>query len=211
VPLRGPALIARAAATLDLLSLGRFELGLGAGAFWDGIVAMGGRRLGPGQSVDALEEAIDVIRMLWDVEESSPAQFEGSYYRLEGAARGPAPVHDIRIWIGAYKPRMLELVGRKGGGWLPSEPYLQRGDLTAGNARIDAAARQAGRDPTEIRRLLNVVPQLESPARWAAELAQLALDEGISTFMLIADDAATIEAFAAEVVPAVRELVTAGR
>ena len=48
---------------------------------------------------------------------------------------------------------MLDLVGRKADGWLPSMPYLQPGDLARGNERIDAAARSAGRDPAEIRRL----------------------------------------------------------
>src|SRR3954449_12518042 len=66
LPLRPPAVLARAAASLDLLSGGRFALGLGSGAFWDAIAAMGGRRLRPGPSVDALEEAIGVLRALWD-------------------------------------------------------------------------------------------------------------------------------------------------
>jgi alkanesulfonate monooxygenase SsuD/methylene tetrahydromethanopterin reductase-like flavin-dependent oxidoreductase (luciferase family) len=211
VPLRLPAMVARAAASLDLLSVGRFELGLGAGAFWDGIAAMGGRRLRPGQSVAALEETIDIIRMLWDVHEPGPAHYEGRYHRLEGAGRGPAPFHDVGIWIGAYKPRMLDLVGRKGDGWLPSESYLEPGDLSAGNAAIDAAARRAGRDPASIRRLLNVAPHSVAPSRWAQELAGLALEEGISTFFLMGDDPAMIQTFAGEVAPAVRELVAQAR
>src|SRR5439155_8036036 len=126
----------------------------------------GGRRLSPGQSVDALEEAIDVIRALWGVDASGAASFDGAYYRLGGAARGPAPLHDVGIWIGAYKPRMLSLTGRKADGWLPSLPYLGAGDLAAGNAAIDEAAAEAGRDPAEIRRLLNV-PGIEGPpAHW---------------------------------------------
>src|SRR6478736_9301747 len=55
LPLRPPAVLARSAASLDLLSGGRFELGLGAGGFWDAIEGMGGRRLTPGQGVDALD------------------------------------------------------------------------------------------------------------------------------------------------------------
>jgi alkanesulfonate monooxygenase SsuD/methylene tetrahydromethanopterin reductase-like flavin-dependent oxidoreductase (luciferase family) len=64
LPLRSPAVLARSAASLDLLSAGRLNLALGAGAFWDAIEAMGGRRLTPGQSIDALGEAIGIIRRL---------------------------------------------------------------------------------------------------------------------------------------------------
>jgi alkanesulfonate monooxygenase SsuD/methylene tetrahydromethanopterin reductase-like flavin-dependent oxidoreductase (luciferase family) len=66
LPLRPPAVLARAAASLDLLSGGRVELGLGGGGFWDAIEAMGGPRRSPRETVDALSEAIDVIRAMWD-------------------------------------------------------------------------------------------------------------------------------------------------
>ena len=132
---------------------------------------------------------------------------EGSHYRLSGAARGPAPVHDVGIWVGAYKPRMLDLVGRKADGWLPSLPYLEPGALSAGNAAIDEAADRAGRDPAAIRRLLNLAAGDADPD----ELARLAVEDGVGTFIAMADDAATVEAFAAEVAPAVRALVDAAR
>jgi Luciferase-like monooxygenase/Hemerythrin HHE cation binding domain len=210
LPLRSPAVVARAVASLDIVSGGRAELGIGAGAFWDGIAAMGGRRLTPGQSVTALEEAIDVIRALWDVGQPGPAHVEGSHHRLVGAARGPAPLHDIGIWVGAYKPRMLDLTGRKAGGWLPTLAYLKPGDLAAGNDAIDAAAVEAGREPAAIRRLLNVSGAF-SPAQWVEELTRLALEDGIGTFILAADDATAIQTWATEVAPAVRERVAAER
>lgn len=220
LPLRPPAVLARAAASLDLLSGGRLELGLGAGFFWDAIEAMGVPRLTPGESVAALEEAIAVIRAIWDTETRGGVRFEGEHYRLRGAARGPAPAHPIPIWLGAYKPRMLRLTGRLADGWVPSVPYLEPDHVAAGNAAIDAAAAAAGRDPREVRRILNVSgaysdgtpgPLDGPPARQVEALARLALEDGISTFVAMADDAAAIEAFATEVAPAVRELVADGR
>jgi len=64
LPLRPPAVLARSVASLDILSAGRVELGLGAGAFWDAIEAMGGPRRTPGEAVAALTEGIEVIRAL---------------------------------------------------------------------------------------------------------------------------------------------------
>jgi alkanesulfonate monooxygenase SsuD/methylene tetrahydromethanopterin reductase-like flavin-dependent oxidoreductase (luciferase family) len=154
LPLRPPAVMAKAAASLDVLSGGRFELGLGAGAFAEGIAGMGGPRRTPGESVEALEEAIDVIRLMWSRERS--VSFDGEYYRLDDARPGPQPLHPIGIWVGAFKPRMLRLVGRKADGWLPSLGVLTREELRAGNARIDEAAEKAGRDPRSIRRVINV-------------------------------------------------------
>ena len=206
VPLRLPAVLARAAASLDLLSGGRVELGLGAGGFRDAIAAIGAPRLTAGQSVEALEESIDIIRAIWDAEEPRGVRYEGRHHRLDGAKRGPAPAHPIGLYIGAYKPRMLALTGRKGDGWWPSAPYLEPGDLQAGNAAIDAAARAAGREPAQIRRLLN----LGRPEP-VEELVRLALEDGISTFVFMTDDAAAIDRVAAEIAPAVRERVAAAR
>lgn len=221
LPLRHPSVLARSAATLDNLSGGRFELGIGAGGFWDAIAGMGGRRLTAGQSVDALEEAIDVIRQIWATDERGGVRVDGDYYQVKGAKRGPAPAHDIGVWVGAYGPRMLRLTGRLGDGWLPSLPYLKGGppDLTEMNRQIDRGAEQAGRDPSAIRRMLNIGGQFASsnggflngpPDQWAEELAGLNQDYGISGFILMADDPGTIELFASEVAPKTRELV-AGR
>ena len=154
LPLRPPAVMAKAAATLDVLSGGRFELGLGAGGLPDPIAGFGGPRRTPGESVEALDEAIDVIRLLWSEERS--VSFEGKHYRLHDARPGPLPAHPIGIWLGAFMPRMLRLTGRKADGWLPSLGVLTRDEMRAGNQLIDAAAEKAGRDPRSIRRILNM-------------------------------------------------------
>jgi len=220
VPLRPPAVTARAAASLDLLSGGRFDLGLGAGGFWDAIEAMGGRHLTPGQAVDALSEAIDVIRGIWAAGDRAPLRLDGEHYRLDGAKRGPAPAHEIPLWIGALKPRMLRLTGRKGDGWLPSLAYLEPGGYARGNAVIDDAALAAGRDPREIRRLANVGGRFAATdggflvgpaAQWVDELLPYALDDGVATFILAGDDPAAMQRFAEEVAPALREAVARER
>jgi alkanesulfonate monooxygenase SsuD/methylene tetrahydromethanopterin reductase-like flavin-dependent oxidoreductase (luciferase family) len=221
LPLRPPAVLARAAASLDLLSGGRFELGLGAGAFWDAIVAMGGRRLTPGQAVDALSEAIDIIRGVWDASNPARLRVDGTYYQVNGARRGPAPAHDIGIWVGAYKPRMLRLTGSKADGWLPSLSYIPSlSDISDANAIIDEAAREAGREPAAIRRLLNIGGRFGPPGdeflsgppeQWAEQLATLTFEYGFTGYIVAADDPATISRFGQEVAPALRELVAAER
>lgn len=222
LPLRQPAVLARSAASLDLLSGGRIELGIGAGGFWDAIEGMGGRRLTPGQAVEALEEAITIIRGIWDVEQRSGVRVDGTFYRTAGAKRGPAPAHDIGIWVGAYKPRLLRLTGRRADGWLPSLPYLPDGadSLTEMNKHIDDGAHRAERDPAAITRFLNITGSFTDarggllvgpPGQWAQEIAEITLTHGISGFILIGDDPAAIEVFAGEVAPAVREIVATER
>jgi alkanesulfonate monooxygenase SsuD/methylene tetrahydromethanopterin reductase-like flavin-dependent oxidoreductase (luciferase family) len=154
LPLRPPAMMAKAAASLDVLSGGRFDLGLGAGAFPGIVDRLGGPVRTVGESIEALEEAIDVIRLMWSSEPS--VSYEGTYYRLADARPGPTPAHPIGVWLGAFKPRMLRLVGRKADGWLPSLGVLTPGELREANQLIDATAERAGRDPRSIRRILNL-------------------------------------------------------
>jgi alkanesulfonate monooxygenase SsuD/methylene tetrahydromethanopterin reductase-like flavin-dependent oxidoreductase (luciferase family) len=201
LPLRPPAVLAKAAASLDLLSGGRVELGLGAGGFWDAIKAMGGPVRTPGESVSALEEAIQVIRLMWSG--GRGVRFDGKFYQLAGVNAGPVPAHPIGIWLGAYKPRMLALVGRLADGWVPSLGVIKPPDLAEANARIDAAAAAAGREPSSIRRVLNV-----GDDRSPEDLATLVLEHGFDTLVM---GESTVPRFADEVIPRVRELVASGR
>jgi alkanesulfonate monooxygenase SsuD/methylene tetrahydromethanopterin reductase-like flavin-dependent oxidoreductase (luciferase family) len=207
LPLRSPVLLARQAASLDLLSGGRFEMGLGSGAFWDAIEAMGGPRRTPAEAVAALSEAIDIIRATWDTTGSGGISFDGPHYPVKGAKRGPAPAHNISIWLGAYKPKMLRLTGTKADGWLPSLSYLNPGDLERGNAIIDEAAAAAGRDPAAIRRLLNI----DSKHALPADMLKLVIDHGVCAFILATDDPRTIETYGRETAPALREAVARER
>jgi alkanesulfonate monooxygenase SsuD/methylene tetrahydromethanopterin reductase-like flavin-dependent oxidoreductase (luciferase family)/hemerythrin-like domain-containing protein len=219
LPLRPPAVLARSVATLDILSGGRVELGLGAGAFWDAIAAMGGRRLHPAQGVDALEEGIRIIRAIWSAD-GGAVRVDGTHYRVWGAHSGPAPAHDVGIWVGSYKKRMLGLTGRLADGWLPSSSYSGPDALPAMNATIDEAAVEAGRQPADVRRLYNITGSfadrgtgfLNGPAHmWAEQLAELTLTQGMSGYIVVGDDPDVIRRFAAEVAPAVQELVATER
>lgn len=220
LPLRPPAVLARSAASLDLLTGGRLSLGLGAGAFWDAIEAMGGRRLEPRQAVAALAEAVQVIRGIWDVDATGPLRVAGEVHGVSGAKRGPAPAHDIPIWLGAYKPRMLALTGQVADGWLPSLGHLDVAALPAANAAIDEAAQAAGRSPGAVRRLLNISGELTQASRgllvgpteqWVGELTDLALVHGVSGFVLGSDDPALLEVLGREIAPAVRARVCDAR
>jgi alkanesulfonate monooxygenase SsuD/methylene tetrahydromethanopterin reductase-like flavin-dependent oxidoreductase (luciferase family) len=220
LPLRPPAMLAKAAASLDVLSGGRVEIGLGAGSFWDAVAGMGGPRRSPGEAVRSVEEAIRVIRLVWSVERS--LRFDGEFYSLKGMRPGPHPVHDVGIWVGAYGPKMLDLIGRLADGWVPSLGYSPPGRLPEMNRRIDEGAERAGREPGEIRRAYNVSGYigaegeglLEGPAsRWVETLTGFALEHGMDTFIYwpSEDHERQVEVFASEVVPAVREAVRSGR
>lgn len=161
---------------------------------------MGGPRRSPGEAVDALEEAIRIIRLSWSGEDS--IELEGRYYSVKALHPGPPPVHDIQIWVGAYRPRMLGLVGRLADGWVPSVPYAPPEVIPGMRARIDRAAEQAGRDPNEIRRLYNVVGSIDNAEEWVEQLrayAELGFDTII--FWPQGDLVEQIERLAEEVAP----------
>ena len=209
LPLRDPVTLAKWVATLDRLSGGRVHLGLGTGAFWDGIAAAGGPRRSPGEAVDALVEAIDVVRQVWRGDRS--VRSAGEHYTVRGLRAGPVPLGDPQIWIGAYGPRMLRVTGRLADGWLPSMGYLPPSGLPEANARIDEAAERAGRVPRDVVRLYNVSGLRGSTQDQAEQLAELALEHGMSTFVLATDDPDAVRRLGLEVGPALRDLVESER
>jgi alkanesulfonate monooxygenase SsuD/methylene tetrahydromethanopterin reductase-like flavin-dependent oxidoreductase (luciferase family) len=217
LPLRGPVMIAEQSATIDLMSGGRFELGIGAGGFWDAIAAMGGPRRTPGEALAALREAIDVIRALWSGERG--LRVGGEHYRLSGVHGGPEPAHSVGIWVGGYGPRMMKLIGERADGWVPSMAYLPPEQLAERTAIMTDAAAAAGRDPSSIRRIYNVSGSIQDAVEadataivgpvdlWVEKLLGLAQTHGIDTFVLWprGDQDEQLARFTLEVAPAVRQ------
>jgi alkanesulfonate monooxygenase SsuD/methylene tetrahydromethanopterin reductase-like flavin-dependent oxidoreductase (luciferase family) len=222
LPLRPAQMLAKTSASLDLLSGGRFELGIGAGRAWDQIAGLGGSRRDPRQAVDAVGEAIDVLHALWLPGRS--VSLPGRYYPVT-AQTGPAPAHRIGIWLGAVGPRMLDLTGRKADGWIAP---LATGYETKPTAqdRIDTAAREAGRDPASIRRVIQLVgtvtgtphttsrprsgpgsqPIRTTPEIWAKIIAEFAAGQRFDTVNLVPEQETSeqLRLFATEVIPRVR-------
>jgi len=225
LPLRPPAMLAKQAATLDQLSGGRFELGLGAGNFWDAIRAMGGPVREPRDAITAVRDAIEIIRGFWT---GQTLRYEGEIYQAVGARPGPVPAHEIGIWLGVLGPRALRLTGELADGWVPSMSYVSPARAAESNKIIDEAARGAGREPAAIRRIYNidgdVAPVVESGCsdddrqivgprdHWVAVLTHLAVDHGFSSFILWGvPTAPRLRMFIEEIAPAVKASVAEAR
>lgn len=224
LPSRHPAYLAKAAASLDLLSGGRFDLGIGPGDYHVApeVEAMGGPQRTRPQSVRALSEAIDIIRGIWDTSAPGRMRYDGELYRIPGALRGPKPLHPIPIWVPAEGPVARRLVGQKADGWVTGAAWMADvpRELEAGNRIVDEAAREAGRDPREIRRIFDFHGAFGSigqgmvrglPGDWVDQLVPIVIEHGISVLILIGDDPSAIELWGREVGPNLREAVARER
>jgi len=177
---------------------------------------MGGPRRTPAEAVEATEEAIDVLRLVWSGQRG--VRYDGRHYRLSGLHTGPRPAHDVGIWLGASRPRMLDLIGRKADGWVPSSPWAPPEALPGFMARIDDAAATAGRYPSSIRRIYNMTGAIGARggdrfsrpvSHWVEELVEL-VEIGIDAFVVwpdTDDPLGQTELFASDVVPAVRSAI----
>jgi alkanesulfonate monooxygenase SsuD/methylene tetrahydromethanopterin reductase-like flavin-dependent oxidoreductase (luciferase family) len=153
LPYRPPPVVAKMAESLHRLSGGRLLLGLGAGGNDAEFTAFGLPTGSPREKVATLEEAMTAMRALW---EGAAVDLDGAHVRLRGATITPRPDAPVPIWLGAYGPRMLELVGRSADGWLPSMPFAPPERMPELRLRVRAAAEAAGRDPDAITYAYNV-------------------------------------------------------
>ena len=219
--MRDPPMIAKAAASMDVMSGGRFELGLGAGNFWNAVAGMGRPQRTNREAFEALEEAIAIIRGALDVgPESRVVRGEGPHYPIPGYPAGPPPAHRIGIWLGVYGRGASTSPAASRTGGFPRSATLGPDGLAQASRTIDKAARAAGRDPDEITRVVNLGGSITDGERgddlltgpvehWVATLASWATEIGIDSFIFWAadGDANQVRRFADEVAPAVRERV----
>lgn len=226
LPTRPAAMLARTVTSLSALSGGRIVLGAGAGGLWDRIADMGVPRLSPADAVDAFEEAITLVRLLSG---GGPAvTYEGRYHRVRGI--DPSPVPAPPVWTGSVGRRSLAATGRVADGWIPGHAADWTSDrYRASRPVIDDAATAAGREPRAIRTVFNLPGRITdrplpatrdgdgrwvggSVGQWVEELTGAVLDHGASGFTLFSpsggtQDPASLDRWAREIVPAVREAI----
>ncbi|MCW2906323.1 MAG: hypothetical protein JWL68_1112 [Actinomycetia bacterium] len=163
LPQRQTVLVAKQAAEVDLLSGGRFRLGVGLG--WNEVEyeALGqdfrtrGRRI---------EEQVTLMRRLW-TEES--VTHEGEFDRVTAAGLAPRPVQrPIPVWFGAQSERAYRRAGRLADGWFPQ--VSPGPELDKAREIVSAAAREAGRDPAQL--------GLEGRVSWRGDATKLAEQAG---------------------------------
>jgi len=155
---RHPSLLAKMSATLDVISGGRLNLGIGAGWYSEECAAYGVPFPKPIERMQRLEEAIEIIRGLWTRDDFS---FTGKYYTLKNANLNPKPVQKPHppIWTGIMhgKSRMLRVIAKHADAWTISSLYLPTPtELQQMKENLDECCRELGRDPNQIQQALGV-------------------------------------------------------
>jgi alkanesulfonate monooxygenase SsuD/methylene tetrahydromethanopterin reductase-like flavin-dependent oxidoreductase (luciferase family) len=221
-PFRLPAMIAKEAATLDLVSNGRLLLGLGAGANPQGIVGMGGPDLlGKGETFRAFRDALEIIRGLWG-SDGTPYGHEGDILSVHDVQFGPIPNRRIPIITGAMGPQSLRLTSRLADGISISSSYVPDENIPWFRKQLDDGAEINGRDPSELRIYYNLMGFIETReggvrpksdklfwgnADWWVEKLSSLVEQGVTGFTYwpaTGDFEEQFRLFAEEVVPQVR-------
>jgi probable F420-dependent oxidoreductase len=204
LPQRQTVLVAKQAAQVDLLTKGRFRLGVGIG--WNDVEfeALGKDFTNRGRRV---EEQIALLRRLWT---EQAVTFAGEHERVTAAGLAPLPVQrPIPVWMGGESRRALERIGRLADGWFPQEPPGP--GLEAARAVVEGAARAAGRDPGSLGiegraslrtgAVAGLVAQIE---RWReAGATHVSVDTMDARLGSIADHLGVLAQVAGEVSPAI--------
>lgn len=168
---RHPGVLAKAMATIDQLSGGRCDVGLGAGWLGDEYRAFGIPFPGAGERLDLLEESLRCVRSLLH---EGTATFGGEHLVMDGAVCDPRPVQDrLPIWVGGGgERRTLRIVAELADGW--NVPFISPEDYARKNRVLDDHCAAVGRDPSAVRRSVNVgcAPDDASLARQFGDIAE---------------------------------------
>jgi len=150
---RHPGLMAKIAVTVDHVSNGRLEFGIGTGWNEPEFTQFGLPFPSAGDRVTMLDESLKAMKLLWSEPRST---FKGRFYELKDAIAEPKPVQRPHppIWIGSKGERMLRLTARHADVWHSNAGAFEQS--VALNKALDAAATKAGREPISIRRSISV-------------------------------------------------------
>jgi probable F420-dependent oxidoreductase len=162
LPQRQAVLVAKQAASLDVLSEGRLRLGVGIG--WNKVEYIGLNQNFHDRGMRS-EEQIAVMRALW----AEPhVLFEGQYHTVPNAGINPLPTKPLEVWIGGGSEKTYNRIGRLGDGWL--NIYVSANEIGPALDQIRSSAELAGRDPAEIGLECWVSMGLGTPDEWRAEI-----------------------------------------
>ncbi|MDA0168773.1 LLM class flavin-dependent oxidoreductase [Solirubrobacter taibaiensis] len=184
--IRPPALLAKIAATVDVVADGRLDFGIGAGSrpSWPGAAreyeAHGLPFHDAAHAIGSLAEACTVIRRLWTEEE--PFDYDGTYHQLKGAFCNPKPVQPhLPIVIGGRSTPVLRVVAEHADVW--NVPGADLEDAVKRSARLDQFCDERGRDPKSITRSIHLQVDYDAPAATRDRIAA-ALDAGFEHVVL---------------------------
>jgi len=171
---RHPSLLAKMSATLDVISNGRLNLGIGAGWYSEECASYGISFPKPLERIQQLEEAIEIIKEMWTRDDVT---FAGKYYSLKKAVLEPKPIQKPHppIWTGIMhgRRRMLRTIAKYADAWTISSLYLPTPEEHRQmKATLDDCCRAVGRDPNQIQQALGVgcvVSEDEEGVRMKAE------------------------------------------
>jgi probable F420-dependent oxidoreductase len=208
VPLRPAALLAKTAATLDVLSGGRLELGVGTGWQEEELTAQGVDYAKRGQ---VLTDYVAACRALWT---DSPATFHSESVRFDDVWSEPKPTRQGGppvLFSGTLTPRNIDRIVRLGDGWIPIMGETHEG-IGAGIERLRTELAAAGRDPGElvvraplpVRRDAAKTPDLAATLDGAPALAELGVTDVYVSFTVFANDAASSDRFVSQLTDALR-------
>jgi F420-dependent oxidoreductase-like protein len=205
---RHPALLAKQAVTVDHISNGRLEIGIGAGWFREEHDRFGFRFPEPAELVGRFQESVEIVDLLMRQDVTS---YDGKYYQLNDAPFRPGPIQRPRppLTLGAHGPRMLRIVARYGDRW---NSYGSVEEMRGRIEALDQACVEIGRDPGEIIRSLYGHPSAIVDNPWSSPDAFLGIVDrfravGINEFIFeppVEGEWEMMERIAAEVVPGLR-------